>query len=189
MKTGQEYYKELVKQHGPNEKALGFSHPASQIASFLQFDKWMVSEKFFDRPLTVLDIGCGVCDLFQMFVELGYPIEHYTGVDTNRDILKAGVDKVGRFKDNLPNFKGAEFDTSLSKFKQRRFDVVVCLNVFSYWEGTAEELEQEYANLVETMSKMAGLGFAINCISPFADYFEWFNKPLSVEQAVGICKV
>lgn len=80
------------------------------------------------KPLSVLDVGCGIGTWLKVFEEFG--IHDYVGVDgvyVNRDLLK------------IPTSKFIETDLTSNWAIPRKFDLVLCLEV-------AEHLPEAFAN-------------------------------------------
>ncbi len=111
---------------------------------------------------TVLDLGCGRCDLYGYLSELyGTDVDQYHGIDHNPILTKIGEDKWG-----LSNISVGAFETS----NLPKMDWVIASGVFT--ERRCETEDAELVKLfddVELMYQTANQVVAFNLLSPIGN--------------------
>lgn len=196
METGKEaqiaYYEKLLAEHGPTCRALDWNSAESQKQRYQVIKEIFIYGKK-SVNLSVLDVGCGLGDLYGFFKSEGALARHkihYTGSDISQKILEAAKKK----------YPEAEFQLKdiLEEKKLPAFDYVFCSGIFNIRVLDAQSHMEWVRAMLERMWGMAKAGMAVNFLSegalPIADpedlnsgrYF--FFKPEEIINLVrGIC--
>ncbi len=182
MRHTKKYFEDLARKHGKGWESMGFTHKASHEASKRQLAKWLKIEDPLQGKydISVLDIGCGTGEFLDFLEELGYNVVEYSGVDPIPSMLEAAEERAGN--------RGVEFATSIDDLSGARYDLVLVMNVFSYWLDSFLELKAMFARYVHYAGEHSIDGFAINCISQFADWLAEGNKPIPCDLAIPLVK-
>ncbi|MCR4278606.1 MAG: class I SAM-dependent methyltransferase [bacterium] len=91
--------------------------------------QWIFSEihrRFENRPVRILDLGCGSGMLWKRFLEL-HPMAHVTGIDTDQVAIQKGMKEYGLAK----NMSLSVFDAQ-KLIDQTEFDVVTALSAIEH---------------------------------------------------------
>lgn len=172
---GKDMYEGIVQTEGAVSKATGFTYPTSQQSQFkslyhqLRRCNWGV-----EKPITLMDFGGGVGDLIPFLLKRGVRLSGY-GI----------VDPVGEFADAACSTAEAESIPVLYAGYPRSwdelpvFDVFVALSVFSWWTGPADRHKETVLSSWKQMHRHARLGCSLTLTSPWADWFDHYQRPVS----------
>jgi len=80
-------FNDLAAKHGKNSKSLNYGSEQSKIIRSIKASE-IIHDMIRSHSLksTILDIGCGFCDLFSELEKL-IEIDHYTGVDIAQNVI------------------------------------------------------------------------------------------------------
>lgn len=89
------------------------------------------------KTANILDLGCGAGVLMERLLEGGYtPV----GVDMSQDMLDLASKRCDRFKSY--QYELVQADCIDLPFDENRFDMVVCLGMFGYFNETVQALKE-----------------------------------------------
>jgi len=146
------FYKELLDKYGMGPQVVGWGSVDSQRIRF-EILLNIIKEK--KGNVSLLDVGCGTCDLYEYIIEkydnTKLNIDYY-GIDLSSDMVcearKAHCIERNRVRtSSLKNYKPG-----------RRFDYVVASGIFSHSNYT------EVNRSILYMYSLADKGFAFNCL-------------------------
>jgi SAM-dependent methyltransferase len=142
-------YSERLAQHGPTIAALGWTKPKHNLRYRILLEYWLPAE----RPLRVLDFGCGFGDLYGYAVRQGIELD-YTGLDINADLIRVAQDR-------YPNARFICRDAFTESFDEQ-FDVVLASGVHNFRVADNAEFNKES---FELFNRLSVFGFAVNFLS------------------------
>lgn len=159
-------YSSLLQKHGNNFQALNWGSEKSQKLRFSILEKIGIK-----KGDSVLDLGCGLGDLYQWFEDNKKKII-YTGMDITPDMIKGARERFPR-----SNFTEGTL-TSNDLEVRKKYDFVVASGIFTYRQ------QQPVVFLNETVKEMyrrAVKGIAFNCLSNWGedqDQDEFYADPI-----------
>jgi len=120
---------------------------------------------------TVLDVGCGLGNLFDYVSNL-FPNVAYTGTDINQNMIEGAIKR-------LPNveFVCADIVSIPNRLENRMFDYVFLSGVLNL---SADKHELTISEMMKIIFSFANKGVGINFLSIFSDYFspgEYYCNP------------
>jgi len=170
-------YSSLLQEHGDSFKSLNWGSKASQQLRFK-----ILAEIGFNVGDTVLDVGCGLGDLWQWLDENQQTVS-YTGVDITPEMVK-------RASKRFPDINFIESSISENHFqKYDEFDFVVASGIFAHRQNNPVEF---FHQTILNMYKKSKKGVAFNCLSSWLEdqeEGEFYADPLeTVEYCRSISK-
>ena len=160
-------YTELVRKHGNNVKSLGWGSQESQIRRFAIF-----AEIGNLKGRSVLDVGCGLGDLYGWLKKKGLDVR-YTGID-----VTPGMVELARQRFPTVRFRGQDLlDASLPL---ARHDYVLSSGIFTHRSRIPFDFLTAAIQRMFVLSKHA---VAFNCLSAWAktkEPEEFHADPLKV---------
>lgn len=165
-----DFYSDLLNRHGISPRSLDWGSKESQNA---RFDILTAIARLDGENPSVLDVGCGLADLWAYFNARGIPVQ-YEGWDLTPAMIQAAQ---SRFPD-LRLFAGNILEQEIG----RTFDYVFASGIFYLRQ------EDPYRFLEAMMSRLYALcrrGVALNLLSQVADRKdagEFYADPAKVVQ-------
>ena len=153
------YYENLLAKYGANYKALDWNSPESQKLRFLILKEIFIYGKK-GADISVLDVGCGLGDLYGFFRSEGLLQKHkirYTGYDISPKILDEA-------KKKYPEADFAQKDI-LEEKSPLRFDYVFCSGVYNIRTLDKEKHMEWVEAMLARMYDISGCGVAVNFLS------------------------
>lgn len=147
IEIAQVFFNEKVKEHGISYKSLDWGSPQGQRKRFE-----VIADIGIKSGDSVLDVGCGLADLYAFFSERGLDVE-YTGIDVSEKMIEVAQE---RFP-HLPLGRRL-----LDDFQPESFDWVVASGIFYLNRIDPDLFLREYA---EKMFSVCKKGSAFNCLS------------------------
>lgn len=147
-------YSSLLREHGNCFKSLNWGSKTSQELRFK-----ILSEIGLKPEDSVLDVGCGLGDLYHWFNSKGFSIE-YSGIDITADMIKFASE---RFPD-ISFIEGS--GCNLFVKQKKNFDFVLASGIFTHRQKKPLEFFQD---TIKDMYKISNKGIAFNCLSSWHD--------------------
>lgn len=171
-----QYYSGLLKKHGDDAKALDWGSRASQEVRFSVLTQIGNLNGF-----SVLDVGCGLADLYAFMEHRGINID-YMGCDITPQMIE-------RARKRFPELRLEVLDILAEPEPTERFDFVLASGIFYLrWENPLAYLEA----MVSRMFKLCRRGMAFNTLSteaPQREPAEFHAEPIQVlEACMGITR-
>ena len=145
------HYDALVAEHGRSFRACGWGSRASQHARFAVFTE--------EVPLdgSVLDVGCGLGDLYGYLRDSGRVPAAYRGIDLSPSMVDSARGA----------FPGVDFavEDLLATRPERCYDHVVASGIFTYIGESNVEL---FHQLIEAMYARCARALVFNSLSTWA---------------------
>lgn len=160
IKTGQiEYFEDLLEKHGDNYLALDWNSPESQKLRFQVLKEIFVYGKK-AANISVLDVGCGLGDLYGYFKAEGALHRHkirYAGCDIAPKLIEAARRK----------YPDARFELKdiLEERAAEKFDYIFCCGVFNIRTTDNESHLEHVKSMLLRMYDMVNYGVAVNFLS------------------------
>lgn len=157
-------YQKLVNEHGGSFKSLNWGSKESQELRFK-----VLCESADINNKSIIDVGCGLCDMYNYIIENNYTGVSYTGIDITKEMVAASQKRfpsveifqaeVGDIKKPYDCIFASGIFTYQSKFFLEEFvtsafnktNHVLAFNALSSWSGTQDQGEF-YANPMETVA-------------------------------------
>ena len=165
-------YDELLSKHGVSFKALDWGSRESQILRFK-----ILSEIGVGDDDSVLDIGCGLGDLYEWFQSHGINVD-YTGIDITDSLVKAAATRFPDTKFFTRNILENETAGPL-------YDYVVASGIF------AKRIQggEEYMFLmIEKMFSLCQKGLAFNSLNRQSSSLDDDDFAVLPEQMEKFCR-
>lgn len=165
-------YSNRLAQHGPTRQALGWNKPKQNLRYRVLLEYWLSAP--LQRPLRVLDFGCGFGDLFGFALRCQFPIE-YTGLDINPDLIAVARQR----------YPAARF-LCMDAFEHAidgKFDVVLSSGVHNYRLADNRGFVEESFELFDRHSV---LGFAANFLSNRVNFRNEDNQYSAPEDILAL---
>lgn len=170
-KKGQiEYFESLLTQHGANHLALDWNSVESQHLRYKVLKEILVYGKK-ASGISVLDVGCGLGDLYGFFKLEGMVHRHritYTGYDISSKLLEAARKK-------YPEAKFEHKDILEERYLPK-FDYIFCSGVFNIRTVDEDDHLDFVREMLNRMYDLANCGLAVNFLSegelPISNYDE-----------------
>ncbi len=166
------FYQALIEKHGNSFRALNWGSAESQRKRFE-----VLSEAGIKSGDSILDVGCGLADLYAWMLEQNLVV-NYTGIDITPSMTQAAQN---RFPNTVIT-NSTIFDTELSI---DIFDYVVASGIFFLRK---EDPMGHMEKVVSAMFKKSVKGIAFNSLSAWASVKtegEFYADP---QKVVEFCK-
>jgi len=147
-------YSDLLSQHGPGPRALDWASSESQNLRFR-----VLSEIGDLRGTHILDVGCGIGDLYLWLCKQGISVS-YTGIDITPGMIEVARERVPDcdFREsNLSTFAAAS---------DAKFDFVFASGIFCKRKHNPSAFLKE---TVQTMFSLCTKGAAFNSLSTWTN--------------------
>lgn len=143
-------YSQLLKKHGLSHKSLHWGSRDSQ------FKRFQILAEIGDLGRgSVLDVGCGLCDLYSYLCETGANVD-YHGIDLEADMIAASRERFASLDLSVGDVLDLDGDA--------QYDYVVSSGIFTYFPD-----ENAIFRAVGAMFEHARKGVAFNALSPWAN--------------------
>jgi SAM-dependent methyltransferase len=153
----EQYYTAKVETHGPTPAGVDWNDEASQR---LRFDQLLAVLPDDDRPVSILDMGCGYGALLeeiahrrQSFSYCGYDISTAM-IETARE--RCRTDRRARFTDSESELETVDYTLASGIFNVRL-------------ESGAESWRRYILDTVDGMAKLSRRGIAFNALTAHSD--------------------
>lgn len=117
-----------------------YEHPASLFEHHMRRRRdyaWHYVASHFDRPISLLDLGCGAGVLSEKLIESGYAV---TAADASPDMIALTRDRLKRFPP--ASHRLVQANCLSLPFADGEFDLVVCLGMFGYFDEVSRALSE-----------------------------------------------
>lgn len=154
-----DYYEGLLSQHGENYLALDWNSRENQRLRYQILKEILVYGKKASH-VSILDLGCGLGDLFNFFKVEGLLNRHrinYTGYDISPRLVEAAKRKYPKAKFEIKDI--------LEDRYLPRFDYIFCSGVFNIRTGETGDHLEFVKSMLLRMFDLANWGVAINFLS------------------------
>jgi cyclopropane fatty-acyl-phospholipid synthase-like methyltransferase len=152
----QQFYRELLHQFGPQSaQALAYHSRTTQIARFSALCKMLPK----DTPATLLDVGCGLGDLWIYLQTHGFTKLKYTGIDIIPEMIETAREK----------YSGQTFIVQDVDTLQTKHDYIIASGALTIvYESPETQLEyvQKY---IRKMFEQTNIALGFNCLLPLTD--------------------
>ena len=165
-------YSELVGSHGYDVKALGWGSRESQAARFA-----VLSEVGKLTGASVLDVGCGLGDLYGWMIKKKLRV-HYTGVDITPKMVE-------RAQQRFPRTQFRLCDLLDGSQPMARHDYVLSSGIFTHRNTFAFDF---LAAMVRRMFDLSKRAVAFNCLSAWAEKKERGEYNADPLKVVSFCR-
>ncbi|RUL83382.1 class I SAM-dependent methyltransferase [Tautonia sociabilis] len=133
-----------------------------------------IRQRFGDRPITVLDVGCGTGQFGEQILR-SLPNARVVGMDLVRAMLNGGSHRWARHREGLLPVQG---DSEHLPFASGSFDVVTCANSFHHYP--------DQGRAVSEMNRVLKPGGRLMLIDGYRDApWGWFIYDVCVETVEG----
>ena len=146
-----------AETHGDSFKAVMHTSTASQAVRFEELLKHL---SLTDSELTLADVGCGNCGLYQSIQRQGLAVK-YTGIDINSKLLDMA-------ESSSPGIDLIKADITAPAFSLE-FDYVVMSTLFNLDVGQNQEWCEAF---ISCMYKMSRKAIAFNAVSTHVNFTE-----------------
>ena len=153
------YFEGLLAQHGPNHKALDWNSVDSQHLRYKIIKEIFVYGRK-AAGISVLDVGCGLGDLYGFFKAEGILSRNridYTGYDIAPKLIEAA-------KKKYPEAKLEVKDILLERHVPK-FDYIFCSGIFNIRIDDEETHLEHVREMLFRAYDLAGCGVAVNFLS------------------------
>jgi SAM-dependent methyltransferase len=153
------YFEELLAQHGPNYKALDWNSAESQRLRYKILKEIFIYGKK-AAGISVLDVGCGLGDLYGFFKAEGTLHRNritYSGCDISPKLIEAARKK-------YPDAKFEVKDVLEDRYMAKA-DYIFCSGIFSIRTAEEEEHLDFVKEMLFRMYDLCSCGVAINFLS------------------------
>jgi SAM-dependent methyltransferase len=165
-------YSDRLAEQGPTSAALGWNKPKHKLRYRILLDYWLSAIS--DRPLRILDFGCGFGDLFGYARERGISLD-YTGLDINPDLIKVA-------RERYPACRFLCHDVFESPLDEM-FDVVLSSGVHNFRLSDNQGfIERSF----EIFNKLSTVGFAANFLSTRVNFRHEQNSYTAPEDMLAL---
>ena len=156
------YWDENVLRHGDSPKAFDWGSRESQYKRFNVLSEILPK----DEPFTVLDVGCGLGDLWKwMATRFDRPFS-YTGIDISPKMIQLAQEKVQRRILFPVTFKVHDMAEPLAE----RYDYVLLSGTLNKRIAEEEEQTAWARRVIRNCWDAAEKGLAFNMLSTYADH-------------------
>lgn len=166
------HFEDLFAQHGDDYRALGWGSNKGQITRFQ-----VLSEIGITSGSSVLDIGCGLGNLYEWFQDNNISVD-YHGIDITRSLVEKSKAKFPNGQFDCVSF--LDFEATISYY-----DYVIASGIFYLQSQDPYNFMQEH---VAKMFSIANKGVVFNTLSKWSgdnQDNEFFADPLKV---LDFCK-
>lgn len=133
--TTTERYNERFFKKGPGAYALGWGRKKYQQKRFFDLIRALEPEDLNGK--TVVDIGCGLADLYEFLKEQGFRLKAYHGIDINSNFIEFAREK-------YPEASFEIRDLLLDNYSRPVADTGVILGVINFKQKKHEEYAQRF---------------------------------------------
>lgn len=116
-------YDRRLSERGPGAYALGWGKKRYQTKRFFDLLHALPAAEW--RGRSVLDVGCGLADLYPFLRRRGVRLRSYRGADINPRLLKIAGER-------YPDCRFEERDIMLAPYRNPAADIVVSLGVINF---------------------------------------------------------
>ncbi|MDD4179946.1 MAG: class I SAM-dependent methyltransferase [Candidatus Margulisbacteria bacterium] len=169
-----DYFEGLLEKHGANHLALDWNSPESQRLRYKIMKEMFVYGKK-ASGVSVLDVGCGLGDLYGFFKADGILFRNrinYTGYDISPKLVAAA-------KKRYPDAKFELKDIMEERYVPK-FDYVFCSGIFNIRTSDKDAHLDLVKEMLFRMYDLSSQGLAVNFLSegslPISDYDELNSK-------------
>lgn len=162
-----ELYKKLINEHGNHFKSLNWGSVESQELRFQ-----VLCQSTDINHKTILDVGCGLCDLHSYILNNNYFGFEYSGIDITEEMVILS-------KNKFPNIEILNCDINQI---EKQYDCVFASGIFTYQSQVFLE------NFITSAFSKAKHVLAFNALSIWSDTMEqdeYYADPL---ETVAFCK-
>ncbi|MCK9344596.1 MAG: class I SAM-dependent methyltransferase [Candidatus Pacebacteria bacterium] len=163
------FYEKALAEFGNDPRSVHWADADTQAVRFEALAK-MIPE----RNVSVLDVGCGLGDLYKFFASKSTPVD-YVGID----IVPAFIERARE------RFPSALFLCGDAETLEGKYDYILASGVLSFAIPNAKA---HYFNTIKTMYDHAKCGIAFNMLNELAhpsdDTFIAYDK----DEVVRYCK-
>jgi len=171
----EEYYTQSLEAHGNSHKAVGWGSQESQKTRFR-----VLAEIGLSRGASILDVGCGLGDLYGYLAERFDGAPNYVGIDITPAMIKAARAKYPHGTFILGDILNPENVITSADF-------VFASGIFALLD-LGHEPQRIMRDLIAAMFRLCRIGLAFNSLSswtPYPEQGKFFVDPLS---AVTMCR-
>jgi SAM-dependent methyltransferase len=151
-----ERYDKRLREKGPGAFALGWGNKGHQVKRFKDLIH-AVGEEFF-QDKRVVDIGCGLGDLYPFLRSNGIRPKFFLGVDVNEAFIRLATEKF--FSDRFVSFEAR--DLVLNKLPTGKAQTGVALGVINYKQKNHKEYAKRF---IATCYASVSESLVVNVIS------------------------
>jgi cyclopropane fatty-acyl-phospholipid synthase-like methyltransferase len=164
-----DFYEKAFAEHGNDARSVQWADEKNQIIRFAILEKIAPLE-----GKSVLDVGCGLGDLYKFFAARGIGVE-YSGMD----IVPAFVDRARE------RFPGAEFMCGDVETLNKEYDYILASGVLSFAMQGGKEY---YFEMIKRLFSQAREGFAFNMLNESAHPSDDTYLAYNTEEVTAYCK-
>lgn len=161
------YYTLLADEHGFNVQSLGWKSLESQRKRFK-----VLCEIGDLRGKRILDIGCGLADIYDYLISQGINLD-YTGVDITLRMIELA-------KSKYPELKLEVLDILNLKNPSPIYDYLLASGIFNLKINKQEDFVYQ---MINRMFELCKCGIAFNIQSSYSDTFdknEYYANPIQL---------
>lgn len=164
-----DFYKKAFEQYGNDPRSVHWGDEHNQE---IRFEMLNNIAKLNNK--SILDVGCGLGDMYKFFISRSIPVEYY-GID----IVPAFID---RARERFPD---AKFFCGDAETLDKEYDYIIASGVLSFVVINSKEY---YFGMIKKMFEHAREGLAFNMLNeiyhPADDTYFAYN----IDEVVAYCK-
>jgi len=180
----EKFYRELYEEHGESPFALSYISSASQSLRFENIARILPQDK--EQSFSLLDVGCGFCDLKVFLEKNGYQNIKYAGIDIMPEFIDTARKKYPKISLVVENFLEYQY--------QKRFDYVVSSGSLNIIVESYQDQYEYVFKMIEKMYALADKGIAFNMLSKDGEHmfpedrrFYYFDPVKVSEKCYNMC--
>ncbi|MDR2428428.1 MAG: class I SAM-dependent methyltransferase [Candidatus Margulisbacteria bacterium] len=155
-----DFYRSLIRRHGGQSVlSVSYNDRSTQYTRFDTLVKYTVPNK--TEKITLLDLGCGLGDLYDYLQTNGYQNVNYTGLDIVPEMLSAAQQNYPAAKFKNGNFVTAELEN---------YDIILASGSLNIIFDRPDNQMQRIQNVIEKMYASSRLACAFNLLDQDAMY-------------------
>ena len=156
-------YKHNISTHGFTSAGMGWGHKDRQKERFEHLIKpW---EKY--KPASILDVGCGLCDMYEFCKEYGLEDIHYTGIEVVPDTYEH-INKVYSETPDVEIFN-TDVESYISRVEGKQYyDIATFSGVFNKKFDYTDNLNY-VKKILNKCIPLLRYGLSINFLAGTAD--------------------
>ncbi len=172
-------YKNAFKMYGPKAESVAWRDELSQKIRFKVLLEMDDKPEAFNGK-SVLDVGCGLADLYQYFQEKKIEV-NYTGIDLVEDFIQVDQKKYPQLKFILGDYLESDLGD---------FDYVFASGMFSYGIGDNEKfIRQALEKMVQQAKYAVGFNFLTKFHTDKEEGLYYFDPAEIYKFAIELPKV